>query len=127
MFVKLSPLQYGCPIVNIQMFQGKMNGGKSKIKSSYPFPEVSTMERLIGKLWSDEGLVCRYGDFVLATAYHWDGGYPAAIYRFEESPETSGRGEGECLLRLCETSVEAFTDAGHALAWAIEGAERKED
>lgn len=86
----------------------------------YPFPESSTMERLIERLWSDEGLVCRYGDFVLATVYHWNGGYLAAVYRFEESPETSSCGECECLLRLCETSLETFADAGHAMAWATD-------
>lgn len=96
-------------------------------KNEYRFPERATMETLEARLRSDEGMVCRYGDYVLAAAYFWAGGYVAAIYRFVELPESTGLGECECMLSLCEKSPGAFADGGHALAWALAGVNRKEN
>lgn len=71
--------------------------------------------------------VIAYGNFVLASFATWskDEGFGnnAQVYRLAEAPipgfGTQSRGRGECALELVTQADHLFTDAGHAIAWAL--------
>lgn len=80
--------------------------------------EFTTMEKLQGKV-STFGAVVQYGDCVFFTDAHWNGGFTATVYSFEESPE-EGESECECLLCPMCKADSTFLDNGSALKWCFD-------
>lgn len=91
---------------------------KSEKNIYYRFADTTTQEELEMRVTAGDGMVCKFGDYVLVVDYCW-GGFVAGVYKFTETPEETGLGECECRLAFCEKSEGTFEDGGHAMAWAL--------
>ena len=80
----------------------------------------TTIEKLQLAVSCTYGAIVKYGDKVLVTDMHWQGGFTAEIYEFIEFPEDTGLGDIECRLTPWAVSEETFKDNGSALKWCFE-------
>lgn len=80
------------------------------------YEKESTMEQLQMSVSSSYGVVVKYGEKVLVTDVHWQGGFEAAVYQFKNPEQT----DIEALVQLEKIAPTRFEDAGHALEWAME-------
>ncbi len=81
--------------------------------------EITTMEHLQMRVSAGYGAVLKYGDKVLVTDYHWQGGFTAKVYEFIETPDETGLGDIECRISLIAEANETFADNGHAIEWCM--------
>ena len=79
------------------------------------YEKESTMERLQMAVSPSYGVVVKYGEKVLVTDVHWQGGFEAAVYQFKNPEQT----DIEAPVELVQTAPERFEDAGRALAWGM--------
>lgn len=87
-------------------------------KASRFWELTTTMEKLATSDYACGGAVLKYDEQVLAVCL--DGfDYHAAVFEFIETPEETGLDETECRLNMVETTMEAFADGGHAMAWCL--------
>ena len=87
--------------------------------------EFTTIEKLQMRVSASYGAVLKYGDMVFVTDTFWKGGFTAEIYEFVETPEETGLGDIECRLHLIDKADKTFSDNGHAIAWAMNKAEKR--
>ena len=80
------------------------------------YEKESTIERLQIIVSPSYGAVVKYGEKVLVTDAHWQGGFEAAVYRFTDITQT----DIEAPVQLEKIAPTRFEDAGHALEWAME-------
>ena len=86
-------------------------------RNHFILPNMTSMERLAGRITAGEGAVLKFGDHVLVTDRVW-GGFMAGVYEFLETPEEADCDEYECRLNLIAMSEDTFADGGHAIMWA---------
>jgi len=86
-------------------------------RNKFILPNMTTMEKLAGRVNATEGAVLKFGDHVLVTDRVW-GGFMAGVYEFLETPEEADCDECECRLNLIGMSTDTFADGGHAIMWA---------
>lgn len=81
--------------------------------------EFITIERLQEKVSATYGAVLQFGDHVFVTDCHWQDGFTATVYTFDQTASNAGASDVERPLKLVKEADQHFTDNGHAIAWCI--------